>query len=207
MQSQNPHVLTWAIATIQVAAIVFFSSTALATIIPVTGQITNDTTWTAGDTVLVSAYMTVAADAELTIDPGAVVIYDGMDIAGRPVVAYSPCATAPFTISGAVTGVLEPTDPPDIPQAFHLSQNYPNPFNAGTTISYTLDQPGDVAFEIFNILGQRVWNDYIGQQPAGRHTIHWNGRDSRGQAVPSGIYFYRLSLGEQTQTKKMVLLR
>ncbi len=134
-------------------------------------------------------------------------IYDGADDYGRPTVAYIPCATGPFPISGAVTGILEPNDPPDIPRAFMLSQNYPNPFNTGTTISYALNQPGDVTVEVFNVLGQRIWDTAFGYQDTGRYSVFWDGRNANGRTVSSGIYFYRLSLDDQFRTKKMVLLK
>lgn len=97
--------------------------------------------------------------------------------------------------------------PAPLPRAFHLSQNYPNPFNQGTTISYNLNSAAHVELEIFNILGQRVRTLINGRRVAGPHDEIWDGRDSHGAAVASGIYLYRLEAAERSETKKMALVR
>jgi len=92
---------------------------------------------------------------------------------------------------------------------FRLLPNYPNPFNPATTISYTLAKPGHVTLVVFNALGQRtaiLIDDQV--QPAGTHRILWQGRDQSGQRVASGIYFYRITVGNGiVQTRKMQLLK
>ncbi len=94
-----------------------------------------------------------------------------------------------------------------VPDEFRLDQNYPNPFNPVTTISYTLPLRSDVVLEIFNILGQRVWNEIMSGQAVGSHTITWDGVNQTERPVASGIYFYRVTAGEYSQTKKMLMLR
>ena len=89
-----------------------------------------------------------------------------------------------------------------LPSVFSLSQNYPNPFNAGTTISYTLSKPSDVVLEVYDILGRCAETLVEQRQPAGSHQVIWDAND-----YSSGIYFYRLSAGEMTSAKKMVLLK
>jgi hypothetical protein len=99
-----------------------------------------------------------------------------------------------------------------LPGNFHLSQNYPNPFNPSTTIEFTLGAPGavgshDVSLRIYNILGQEVNSLFEGTLPSGNHSVAWDGNDQRGRRVASGIYLYKLQVGDQSQTKKMVLLK
>ena len=95
---------------------------------------------------------------------------------------------------------------PTMPLTLH--QNYPNPFNPATTISYYL--PGDavVKLDLYDAAGRLVTRLVDGvKQDKGRHTVDWRGLDSRGTAVSSGVYFYRLTVGKDTISKKMVLLK
>ncbi len=86
-----------------------------------------------------------------------------------------------------------------------LSQNYPNPFNPSTLISFTLAKAEPVKLEIFNMKGQLVTQMLNANLPAGSHSVVWNGIDSHGKAVSSGIYFYRLSANGSRLSRKMVL--
>ncbi len=106
---------------------------------------------------------------------------------------------------------VEGTDTP-LPRTFVLGQNYPNPFNPSTTIEFTLGAPGSsggdqVHLNVFNILGQNVKELFDGYLPAGNHSVVWNGDDDGGRHVASGIYLYRLRVGSENQTKKMILLK
>ena len=86
-------------------------------------------------------------------------------------------------------------------------QNYPNPFNPGTTIRYQLPEQQFVKIEIFNSLGEVV-NTIVNQnQTAGEYSINWNGRNSSGQSLASGIYIYRIKAGSFVDSKKMMLLK
>jgi flagellar hook assembly protein FlgD len=91
--------------------------------------------------------------------------------------------------------------------AFELSQNYPNPFNPTTNIKYQLPQAVQVSLTIYNMLGQEVRKLVNTQQPAGYHTVVWDGRDNSGRLVPSGVYHYRLQAGSFTMTKKMLMAK
>jgi len=88
-----------------------------------------------------------------------------------------------------------------------LYQAYPNPFSSSTTISFNLPAGGQVSLKVYNVLGQVVKTVYDGQKPAGIHKITWNGNDESGQRVSNGIYLYRLVAGDQSQTRKVVVLR
>lgn len=94
-----------------------------------------------------------------------------------------------------------------LPSAFALEQNYPNPFNPETVISYTLSRTAPVTLTIFNLLGQEVTNLIDETQTAGVHAVTWDGRDQSGKPVASGVYFYRLKASDQSETKKMLLLK
>ena len=90
---------------------------------------------------------------------------------------------------------------------FELYENYPNPFNPTTTISFNLPENAPVNLEIFNLKGQKVRTLINSELKAGKHNIVWNGLDNNGKPVASGVYFYRLSNGEQILSRKMMLMK
>jgi hypothetical protein len=94
-----------------------------------------------------------------------------------------------------------------LPETFKLRQSYPNPFNASAEIRYQIPERNHVTLEVFNILGQRVQALVDGNQEAGEYSVLWNGRDSHGTEVSTGIYFCTMRAGEFYQTRKMVLIR
>jgi hypothetical protein len=94
-----------------------------------------------------------------------------------------------------------------LPTTWSLSQNYPNPFNATTQISFALPQAGNVALKIYNVAGQLV-KSFNQEMQAGNHTITWDGINSKGDVVASGVYFYKLDVDKQfSKTLKMTLLK
>ena len=93
---------------------------------------------------------------------------------------------------------------PDGPQ---LQQNAPNPFNSQTVIPYFLLKPGAARLEVFALTGQRVAVLNQGPQQAGHYRLHWDGRDSEGHPLASGVYLYRLVTPESVLTCKLTLLR
>jgi len=103
-----------------------------------------------------------------------------------------------FRISAEVyTGIEEG----EMPHSFSMDQNYPNPFNARTNIRFSLVNSSDVKIDIFNIAGQLV--DVIsGRFNAGENNVIWD-----ASKVASGVYFYKMNVGDNTETKKMVLLK
>lgn len=98
-------------------------------------------------------------------------------------------------------------DDPITPYRWSLSHNYPNPFNPSTTILYSLATRSHVTITIYNVLGQEVNVIVDGVKSAGEYRASWDGADFGGRGVASGIYFYRLSAADHTETAKMVLLR
>jgi hypothetical protein len=94
-----------------------------------------------------------------------------------------------------------------IPTAYTLEQNYPNPFNPETRISYSIPEPTHVKMSIYDINGTLVKILQDGNQSAGRYEAVWNGKNSIGVKVGSGVYFYRIQANSFVQTKKMILLK
>jgi C1A family cysteine protease len=112
-----------------------------------------------------------------------------------------------FSFTAWVTGLADDQRFGGLPERFALYQNYPDPFNAGTEIRYALPRSCFVTLEIYNIVGQQVALLVDGPQPAGTHTVRWDGIDDFGQQVASGVYLYRLRAEKFHSTRKMVLLR
>lgn len=95
----------------------------------------------------------------------------------------------------------------NLPKEYALDQNYPNPFNPSTNISFALPKAGNVEVSVYNVLGQRV-NTLVNENlAAGTHVVTWDGRNTQGGSVASGIYFYRIVAGDFSQTKKMMMLK
>jgi hypothetical protein len=105
----------------------------------------------------------------------------------------------------SVTPLLASEDAADA--AFKLAQNFPNPFNPSTRIPFELTRGGRVGLSVFDVAGRRVRAVLERVLPAGLHEIEWDGRDDAGRPVASGVYFYRMQSGPQTETRRMVLLK
>lgn len=88
-----------------------------------------------------------------------------------------------------------------------LAQNHPNPFNPRTEIRFSLEQAGSARLRVFDAGGRVVKVLADGPLPAGQHQVVWDGTDARGNAVASGVYFYRLETDEHSVSKRMVLLK
>lgn len=101
---------------------------------------------------------------------------------------------------------VNPTDPIVSPGLFSL-KNYPNPFNPSTTILFSLDTPGTVELNIFNIKGQKVKSYGINAYSKGEHRVMWDGKDDDQKNVSSGIYFVRISSDSKQQIHKMMLIK
>ena len=96
---------------------------------------------------------------------------------------------------------------PTRPTFFSLAQNYPNPFNPKTMIRFTLPKDSRVKLEVYNILGQKV-KTLVDEKFAARvKEVEWDGKDSKGLEVASGIYFYKIIADSFSDVKKMVMLK
>jgi hypothetical protein len=94
-----------------------------------------------------------------------------------------------------------------VPHSFMLYDNFPNPFNPSTTIRFSLSGPAAVSLRIYDAGGRLVRTLVEEPLSAGPHERAWDGADSRGAAVSSGVYLYRLDAGSFTRTRKMILIR
>jgi hypothetical protein len=134
----------------------------------------------------------LAATSELT--------YDSKDVHINTAVLSDPNA-----IGIPVKGLS-----PILPTDFTLNQNYPNPFNPETTIEFAVGSGSankQVRLVIYNLIGEKIATIIDEPLAAGKYTYKWRGTNQDGESVASGVYFYRLTVGDQSQTKKMVLLK
>jgi hypothetical protein len=106
----------------------------------------------------------------------------------------------------SITTDVEEIEDYSHPEGFCLFQNYPNPFNPETIIRFTIPFVSEVTLSIYNILGEQV-RTFHRHYKAGTHTLMWDGKNSSGQDVVSGVYLYKLRAGGYQETKKMVLIR
>ncbi|MDD4310535.1 MAG: choice-of-anchor J domain-containing protein, partial [Candidatus Cloacimonetes bacterium] len=88
-----------------------------------------------------------------------------------------------------------------------LKGNYPNPFNPETTISFSVNDITPVTIEVFNVKGQKVKTLVNDSKAAGNHTVVWKGMDDNNRAVGSGVYFFKMSAGKYSSTKKMIMMK
>jgi len=108
----------------------------------------------------------------------------------------------PYALAQRFTIEAQSIENPQRAIQFTLQQNYPNPFNTQTGITYSLTEPCNVSIDIFDILGRRIETLIDEMKPAGNHRVLWNASDRI-----SGIYFYRIRVGDRIETKKMVLMK
>ena len=88
-----------------------------------------------------------------------------------------------------------------------LHTAYPNPFNPSTTISFDVTNNEKVSINIYNVKGQLVKNICNQMYDKGYHSIIWNGKDNKGTQCGTGVYFYKMQAGKDTQTKKMMMIK
>lgn len=85
--------------------------------------------------------------------------------------------------------------------------NYPNPFNPETAIIFSLSERSNVRIDVYNVLGQKVTTLLNEEKELGQHRVVWSGKGDTGKTVGSGVYFYKMTTGKYTQTKKIMLIR
>lgn len=98
----------------------------------------------------------------------------------------------------------EDEDPEEVVEGFELYQNYPNPFNPTTTISYRLDNPGRVKLTLYDVMGREVAVLENSIKAQGMHSLKWDASPGR---FSSGVYLYKLEVGNQTMTRKLTLIK
>lgn len=109
------------------------------------------------------------------------------------------------TDTGVPTGVR--TNVPSMPVGFRIEQNYPNPFNPETTIKFEIAAAARVKLSVFNVLGEHVRTLLEENLPPGVHARSWDGTDEFGRQAASGIYIYKVQVGQYTESHRMVLFR
>ncbi len=114
-----------------------------------------------------------------------------------------------FFSTKRITGVGDDYRSEVLPNSFSLDQNYPNPFNPTTTISYSVsaNKSDRTKLIVYNTLGQKVKTLVDKVESVGHYTVIWDGRDETGTTVASGVYLYRLEIGKNQESKKMMLLK
>jgi len=120
---------------------------------------------------------------------------------GNPALVTSPGDPNDFPNTTSVEAL------PGIAAGFGLEKNYPNPFNPSTTIMFSVPRSVRAHIGIYSVSGQLVRTLLNDDLQAGRYTSVWNGRDDAGMQVASGRYLYRLSAGDFTATRTMVMLK
>lgn len=93
---------------------------------------------------------------------------------------------------------------PVMPKDYSLSQNYPNPFNPSTVIAYSIPAASHVSLKVYDAIGHQVAVLVNEDRPAGTYSVRFS---AGGKNLPSGVYFYTLTAGKYTQTKKMLLIK
>jgi poly(3-hydroxybutyrate) depolymerase len=106
------------------------------------------------------------------------------------------------TYWGDLATKVEPSRGEVKAKGFELNQNYPNPFNPSTVVNYNIPNNGHVTLSVMNILGEEMMRLVDEDQNAGLHQVHINAAQ-----LPSGVYLYRLTAGNYSVTKKMMLLK
>jgi hypothetical protein len=104
------------------------------------------------------------------------------------------------TTNGGITGVHQTGS--NIPDKYSLSQNYPNPFNPVTQIKFDLPKASMVNITIYNSLGKEIEQVISKELSTGSYSVDWD-----ASLNPSGVYFYKITAGEFSQTRKMVLVK
>lgn len=139
-----------------------------------------------------------------------------IDPMGNLYVTGTTCPTYPYCAGRQVTTVryapeivssVREVGGSHVPVSFALGQNYPNPFNAGTQIQFTLPHGTTARLEVFDLLGRMVKTLANRSFETGTYVAAWDGDCENGSVASSGVYFIRLTTGEFTATRKLVLMK
>ncbi len=131
-------------------------------------------------------------------------------VAGRPYryntsASYQNYDYMLTTWAGGLTAI---GDEPDLlARPFGLAQNQPNPFNPSTQIRFSLAHAGHVSLKIYDAAGRHVRTLVDDTRSPSEHTVTWDGKDDTGASVAAGVYLYKLQTKEDTQTRRMVLVK
>jgi hypothetical protein len=129
------------------------------------------------------------------------------DAEGGAIVVWrdSRCATSIHALRVHSSG--KTTDASAVPLPLILHQNYPNPFNPRTVIRFYLPRTEEIVLDVYNVAGELMTRLIEGKREKGYHEVSWDGRNSFGIRCASGVYFSRLTAGQSSVSRKMVILR
>jgi len=164
-----------------------------------------------------ATYTDAAGNFEFNLPPGSYEVYAGenQDLSKDAVTGQLAFRNNQNLLIRFGAGVIDATAADDegagggatLPKAFALAQNSPNPFNPATTISYSVSAPSTVHLTVYDLRGRLVTTLVDRMQQEGTYSVQWDGKDSRGQTLSSGVYFYRMEAGTFSSTRKMILLK
>ena len=132
--------------------------------------------------------------------PGKTLVYSANNSSGCTLTGSIPQASRPNICFGHADNIKLKNK--NIPLEHSLSQNYPNPFNPITRIDFDISKKGFVSLKVYDILGREVQTLVNEEKVAGSYSVDFNGSD-----LTSGVYFYKLTSGEFSETKRMVLIK
>lgn len=129
-------------------------------------------------------------------------------------------AQAPYTVTlqvnnANVKGFFIVNDPlsavnendGDIPSAMQLGQNYPNPFTSSTNIEFALPDQQSTRLEVIDVMGRVIATLVNSVKQPGSYNVSWDGTDTYGNSVVTGVYFYRLTAGSHVEMKQMTIIK
>jgi hypothetical protein len=162
--------------------------------------------WSYMNAGIVDTAITIQRDCSIIITTGPFDIPPGESvIAAFAILGGTSLSDIQANASAAIArygGLTAADDDPVRPDKFLLSQNYPNPFNARTAIEFSIPSSGDVRLEAFDLLGRRVAVLIDKELESGSHSVIWDCSD-----LSTGVYFYRLTIGDNTAVRKMTLIK
>jgi hypothetical protein len=171
------------------------------------------------ETVAAEPHPAVVGDADKNGDPDLMVKFSRMEVIG-----VLKGESAQLRVSGSVGGecfegcdtirVVWPAGREQVaamdsepPNQIELFQNFPNPFNPMTKMSFSLPEKTRAVLSIYDVEGRLVSTLVDDTLDEGLREVMWDGKDANGSPIGSGVYFYRLTAGDRTLTKKMVFLK
>ena len=173
-----------------------------------TADVNDDGVVNIDDLILVAAVLDADAAAAPSLHSGAVDLFTVEDVKLWLSQAQQRDLMDPSVQRGIL--FLEQLLASMVPKETALLANYPNPFNPETWIPYQLSKSADVTLTIYAVNGQMVRWLTLGHQPAGMYqnrsrAAYWDGKNAFGESVASGVYFYTLTAGDFTATRKMLI--
>ena len=148
-----------------------------------------------GDTIIV----------KVTTDSS--VVKYGYDISQTGYYSTGPLALNSLVWSGDIISLPSDVGIPGLKKTTGMLKNMPDPFNPETDIAFEVPVNGAVVLSVYNTRGKKIIELVNGHRDAGSHSVHWNGKDSHGKDMPSGIYYAVLEVNGERFTKKMVMLK